>query len=91
MSSGRENLSDNHSSLYWTGSDRLLDLYLSLAPDARNARFASTSRVAQALGLSQRTIQSWINKGLVAAIRIGKKYQLDLDSLRAYLSTRSAP
>ena len=67
----------------------LLSLYLSLPQEKRKRKFASTSEVARMVGLSQRTIQMWIEVGSIAAIKIGKKYQVSLDSLRAYLKSRA--
>lgn len=40
------------------------------------------------VGLSQRTIQLWIEVGFITAIKIGRKYQVSLDSLRAYLESQ---
>jgi excisionase family DNA binding protein len=89
MNPTKNRLTDNQPLLSQAASDPLLDLYLTLPPDVRNARFAGTSCAAQLLGLSQQAIHSWINKGHVAAIRVGKKYQVDLASLRAYLLAKT--
>ena len=66
----------------------LLSLYLSLPEEKRKQKFANTSEVARMVGLSRRTIQMWIEVGLITAIKIGRKYQVSLDSLRAYLKSR---
>lgn len=66
----------------------LLSLYLSLPEEKRKQKFANTSEAARMVGLSQRTIQLWIEVGFVTAIKIGRKYQVSLDSLRAYLKSR---
>lgn len=66
----------------------LLNLYLSLPEVNRKQKFATTSEAAGMVGLSQRTIQMWIEGGFIAAIKIGRKYQVSLDSLRAYLQSR---
>jgi excisionase family DNA binding protein len=66
----------------------LLNQYLSLPEGKRKQKFANTSESARMVGLSQRTIQMWIEGGLIAAIKIGRKYQVSLDSLRAYLKSR---
>ena len=66
----------------------LLNLYLSLPEEERKQKFANTSEAAKMIGLSQRTIQTWIEGGFVAAIKLGRKYQVSLDSLRAYLKSR---
>jgi len=66
----------------------LLNLYLGLPEGKRKQKFANTSEAARMVGLSQRTIQMWIEGGFIAAIKIGRKYQVSLDSLRAYLKSR---
>ena len=68
--------------------DELFDLYLSLPEKQREKKFASTERAAKIIGLSQRTIQLWVEAGLVRAVMIGRKYQVSLDSLKAYLKSR---
>lgn len=68
--------------------DDLLSLYLSLPEEKRKQKFANTSEAARMVGLSRRTIQMWIEGGLIAAIKIGRKYQVSLDSLRDYLKSR---
>ena len=70
-----------------SGED-LLSLYLSLPLEKRKQKFASTSEAARMVGLSQRTIQLWVEVGFITAIKIGRKYQVSLDSLRAYLKSR---
>lgn len=63
----------------------LLDLYLTTPSKQRDERFVSTAAAAEITGLSQRTIQFWIDSGALAAILIGKNYQVSRDSLREYL------
>ena len=63
----------------------LLDFYLLLPPKQRQERFADTVRAAELTSLSVRTIQFWIECGYVQAVVIGRKYRIDLDSLRRYL------
>jgi excisionase family DNA binding protein len=70
-----------------SGED-LLSLYLSLPLEKRKQKFANTSEAARMVGLSQRTIQLWIEVGFIAAIKIGRKYQVSLESLRDYLKSR---
>lgn len=70
-----------------SGED-LLSLYLSLPLEKRKQKFANTSEAARMVGLSQRTIQLWIEVGFIEAIKIGRKYQVSLDSLRDYLKSR---
>jgi excisionase family DNA binding protein len=71
-------------------TDELLDLYLSMPFGERDERFASTARAAEIAGVSQRTIQLWIELGAVGAVCIGKKYQVSLDSLREWLRSQTA-
>ena len=68
----------------------LLDLFLSCNKEQREANFASTARVAELTGLSVRTIQSWIDIGQVQAVRIGKKYQIHMDSLKEALKRQTS-
>ena len=69
-------------------SDDLLDVYLSLPHKQREQRFADTASAARITGLTQRTIQLWIEFGAIRAIPIGRKYKIDLESLKAYLKSR---
>jgi len=69
---------------------RLLETFLAATPTERVERFASTARTASFTGLSQRTIQHWIEIGAIRAVQIGEKYQVDLQSLKNYLEARSA-
>lgn len=71
-----------------TGED-LLNLFLSLPPKQRLHRFADTARAAEITGLTQRTIQMWIEFGSIRAVHVGRKYQIDLDSLKSYLLNRA--
>jgi hypothetical protein len=63
----------------------LLELYLSLPKKQRDKQFAGTLRAAELAGLAQRTIQLWIECGLIQAVLVGRKYQVHLDSLWEYL------
>ena len=65
--------------------EELLEYYLALDDKRRARQFADTARVANLVGLSQRTIQLWIEIGLIRAVRIGRKYQVDLESVKAHL------
>lgn len=74
-------------------NEELLDFYLALPLKVRDDHFVDTASAAQFAGITQRTIQLWIESGDVRAVPIGKKYKVCLDSLRAYLkgqATRSA-
>ena len=63
----------------------MLDQYLSLPKKQREQRFMDTAHAAEITGLSIRTIQLWIERGVVHAVPVGKKYQVELGSLRDYL------
>ena len=63
----------------------LLDLYLATPNKQRDEQFLSTACAAEIAGLSQRTIQFWIDSGALSAIRIGKNFRVSRDSLREYL------
>ncbi len=63
----------------------LLDLYLATPNKQRDEQFLSTADAAEIAGISQRTIQFWIDSGALSAIRIGKNYRVSRDSLREYL------
>lgn len=66
----------------------LLDMYLTLPHKQREQRFADTASAARITGLTQRTIQLWIEFGAIRAIPIGRKYKIDLESLKDYLKSR---
>ncbi len=66
--------------------EELLELYLSLPKREREARFISTAQTAELAGLSVRTIQLWIESGALRAVAVGRKYRVDIASLREYLS-----
>lgn len=66
----------------------LLQIYFTLPPEKRKERFADTARAADLFGLSQRTVQHWIKLGVIRALPIGRKYKVDLHSLRAHLKRR---
>lgn len=65
--------------------DDLLKLFLSLPRPERLHQFADTARTAEMVGMSRRTIQLWIELGQIRAVRVGKKYQVLLDSVHGYL------
>jgi excisionase family DNA binding protein len=75
-----------------SGDLDLLDLYLALPTKQRYEQFAGTLRAAEMAGLAQRTIQLWVECGLIRAVFVGRKYQVHLDSLWEYLrSLRDKP
>ncbi|MFI5175144.1 MAG: hypothetical protein ACHQKY_09825 [Terriglobia bacterium] len=69
--------------------EELIDLYLGLPRKERDGMFADTARAAEIVGLSQRTIQFWIEIGLIRAILLGGKYKICLPSLKSYLVSRN--
>jgi excisionase family DNA binding protein len=68
-------------------NEQLLDFYLGLPSKERDGMFAETARAAEIVGLSQRTIQLWIEIGLIRALLLGGKYKICLQSLRGYLKS----
>ena len=68
--------------------EELLDLYLGLPGKDRDGLFAATARAAEIVGLSQRTIQMWIEIGVLRAILLGGKYKICLRSLRDFLRSK---
>ena len=71
-------------------SQELLEFYLGLPKKQRDRLFVETARAAEIAGLSQRTIQLWIEIGAIQAVSIGKKYKVSLDSLRKHLQSEAA-
>lgn len=71
---------------YEPSKDELLHLFLSLPKPERLNQFADTARTAEIVGMSRRTIQLWIELGQIRAVRVGKKYQVLLDSVHGYLN-----
>jgi excisionase family DNA binding protein len=63
----------------------LLKTYCALPDLERRQRFFSTTDIATRYGVAQRTVQDWISNGLIAAVKIGKKYHVDAHSVDAYL------
>jgi hypothetical protein len=67
-----------------------LDLYFRLSDHQRQERFLDTDCIARKFSLSQRTVQYWINQGLISAVPVGKKkYKVDLRSVEAFLLERA--
>jgi excisionase family DNA binding protein len=65
--------------------DQLLDAYLTMPTKQRDRRFVDTASAAEMAGISQRTIELWIEAGDLRAVLIGKKYKVSIDSLVIYL------
>jgi len=72
------------------GSPELLQIYLTSSRRERAERFIDSSTAAELTGLSRRTIQWWVEGGLVDAVLIGRRYQIDRRSLLAYLAARAS-
>ena len=68
--------------------EELMELYLAMPPGQRDKMFADTARAAEITGLTQRTIQFWIEIGAIQAVAIGRKYRVSLESLTGYLKKR---
>jgi excisionase family DNA binding protein len=68
-------------------SEHLLQLYLSLPAERREREFPGTTRAAKLVGVPPRTIQFWIETGKVAAISVGRKYKVHLESLLACIKS----
>ncbi|NOT61484.1 MAG: helix-turn-helix domain-containing protein [Acidobacteria bacterium] len=60
------------------------DEFVKLSVKERKERFVSSRYAAQLCNVTRRTIQYWVEKKLIVAVRIGKKNQVDLRSLEAY-------
>lgn len=71
------------------GSEQLLDLYLSLDPKQRAEQFAGTASAAEKIGVSQRTIQLWIEIGKIRAVLLGGKYTVFIPSLWQHLKNQA--
>jgi excisionase family DNA binding protein len=69
-------------------SEDLLEQYMSLPEDQRELKFPTTERAAKLTGMSRRTIQFWVESGYIAAIFVGKKCRVKLDSLMTFLKNR---
>jgi excisionase family DNA binding protein len=65
--------------------DKLLERYLSLSEKQREEEFLTTERAAEIAGMSQRTIQLWVDVGDLRAIFLGRKCRVHRDSLMEYL------
>jgi excisionase family DNA binding protein len=68
-------------------SEDLLQQYLSLPTNQREQEFPSTTKAANRVGVSPRTIQLWIECGKINAIPIGRKYKVHFESLLAHIES----
>jgi hypothetical protein len=69
-----------------TNESFMLHTFLALSSHDRARLFATTAVMSRKTGLSQRTLQSWIEVGLIVAIRIGRNYQIYIPSVQSYLN-----
>src|SRR2546430_10998024 len=51
--------------------------------------FLDTATAAERVGVSQRTIQAWIDAGFIHAVPIGRKFRVYLESLLNHVRTRA--
>ena len=65
----------------------LLELWFALSDSERRKQFMDTRSAAQLAAVSQRTIRFWIESGLILAIHVGYKYQIQIKSLREFITT----
>jgi excisionase family DNA binding protein len=67
----------------------LVNYYINLEDALRDREFVDTATAARRVGVSQRTIEAWIDAGLIRAIFIGKKYKVQLESLYVYVRSHA--
>jgi hypothetical protein len=72
-----------------TAPEDLLERYLALAADDRHREFLSTTGAAEFTGKARRTIQFWVEIGVVEAVFIGNRCWISVDSLKKYLKRRA--
>jgi hypothetical protein len=70
-------------------TEMLLNRWLCLSEEGRKEEFVNTARAAQIAGMAQRTIQHWIETRNIAAVPIGRRYEIHLISLKKYLQLRA--
>jgi excisionase family DNA binding protein len=61
----------------------LTELYLRLDPIERRRLFRTTRDAAREIGVAQRTLQTWIAEGKLAAVRVGGRYLVHTPSLES--------
>lgn|SRR5262249_2509247 len=87
--SNKQHKSDSQTELTRQSDDELLQSYLDLPAEERDARFADVSRAAQIVGLSPRTIQRWAKHRHIQAIFIAERYRIEIESLCNYIKQRA--
>lgn len=88
---GKEPRSNKNPSIDESTQQNLLQRYLALSSAERSREFVDTAQTANLLGLSRRTVQLWVELGIVNAVSIGKKHFVFLDSLRKALEKKNEP
>ena len=63
----------------------LIELYLRLDPVERRRVFLTTRDAARDIGVAQRTLQTWISEGRLAAVRVGGRYLVHAPSLESFV------
>ena len=63
----------------------LTELYLRLEPGERRQTFITTRDAARDIGVAQRTLQTWIAEGRLAAVRVGGRYLVHAPSLESFV------
>lgn len=63
----------------------LIELYLRLDPIERRQTFLTTRDAALEIGVAQRTLQTWIAEGKLAAVRVGGRYLVHAPSLESFV------
>jgi excisionase family DNA binding protein len=44
--------------------------------------YLTTNKIAQRFNVSQRTVRNWISKGLIPAVKVGKKWMVEESGLK---------
>jgi excisionase family DNA binding protein len=67
------------------GPSGLTEIYLRLDPIERRRTFLTTRDAARDIGVAQRTLQTWIAEGRLAAVRVGGRYLVHAPSLEGFV------
>lgn len=65
-----------------------LEVFLATPSGERGGHFLTTREAAEWCGLSQRTIQAWIESDKIPFLRVGTKYLIPREPLARYLEKR---
>lgn len=69
----------------------LLETYLMLPEEKRQKLFMDTAQASLHTGIPRRTIQFWLSQGEIKAIKIGRRFFIQMDSLKACIEEKSIP